>query len=132
MDETTQAPMQDLDIQALREAALNEPAKQMDLATPFWRNTDGNFAITDIPSDELMAFDAIRKSADNKATYLAAIICRALVKRSTGQRVFQDADRDMIARMGASVLTPIFKQISEFFGLGEDVKAAVENAKKNL
>lgn len=132
MDENTQDEQpQDLDIQSLRAAALNEPAKQQDLPTPFWQGTDGQFALTDIPSDEMMQFDKLRKAGESPTVFLAAILCRALVKRSTGQRVFQDADRDMVAHMGTSIVTPIFKQISEFYGMGADVKAAIEDAKKN-
>lgn len=121
----------ELDIQSLRAAALNSPLKQEDIATPFWRGTDGQFALADIPNDELMQ---LRKNIDTTSVtgvFAATLICRALVKRTTGERVFTDADRDMVAHMGTSVLTPIFLQISRFYGLGTDIKDAIEDAKKN-
>jgi hypothetical protein len=124
-----------MDIQSLREIALSTPMKMQDIDTSFWPGTEGQIAIGDIPSDELMAISSFAKV--DKATYVAMLICYALVERTTGKRIFgrykEDgsfipSDADAIKAQG-SVCMNLIGPINEFFGF--DVKAAIEEAKKN-
>jgi hypothetical protein len=123
----------DDELQSLRQAAFDTPMKMQDVATPFWAGTDGKFAIGDIPADELMRISEVAKT--DKASYVAILICRALVSRRTGKPVFgrfkEDGsfvptDADAIKAQG-SVCMALIGPINEFFGF--DTKAALEAAK---
>lgn len=120
-----------MDTQSLREAALNTPRKQEALATPFWPGTDGHVALLDVATDEITELRQSLMEGDRKdpAAFTAALLCRALINKETGERLFQDADRDAVKKMGSSITNPIAKQLTQFLGL--DTKAAVEDAKKN-
>lgn len=113
-----------MDTQSLREAALNAPIKQEDIATPFWPGTDGHVAIGDVPTDELTALSSLAK--EQNGMYSSALICRALINKETGEQLFSDADRDMINKQGSTVIK-LMKQLNSFFGF--DTKAAIEAAK---
>jgi hypothetical protein len=116
-----------MNTQDIRAEAFATPLKQEDVPTPFWPKSDGQVAITDIPTDELHELQPLSKK--DQAAYIAALLCRALVNKHNGERIFADADRDMVKKFGGSMLTPVFKQVATFFGT--DVEKAVAEAKKN-
>lgn len=116
-----------MNTQDIREEAFATPLKQEEVATPFWPKSNGHVAITDIPADELQQLHPLSKQ--DQGAYTAALLCKALVNKNNGERIFADADRDMVKKMGASMLAPVFKQVATFFGV--DVEKAVAEAKKN-
>lgn len=117
---------------SIREYIHQQKPKQEPVATPFWPEADGHICIQDVPTDELLNLTSANRDASGKldmALYMASMLCMSLVVRETGEQVFPITDRDFVAKLGASLLTPVFKQVQHFFGIGED---AVEEAKKNF
>ncbi|BCL83171.1 hypothetical protein ccbrp13_56360 [Ktedonobacteria bacterium brp13] len=110
--------------QSIREAAMATPKKTQDVATPFWPTTDGQVAIADQDMGTLTAMRELAKT--DPAGYPAALICKVLISKETGDPVFADADRDWIKGQ-ASVVMALIHPINEFFGF--ETKAAVEAAK---
>lgn len=117
-----------MNTQDIREEALNTKLLQEDVPTPFWPKSNGHVALVDIPTDELNELAPLSKK--DQAAYIAALLCKALINKDTGEHIFQEADRDMVKRMGGAMLTPVFKQVGAFFGTADVNKAAAE-AKKN-
>jgi hypothetical protein len=115
--------------QDIREEALNTKLLQEDVPTPFWPKSNGHVALVDIPTDELNTFQPLAKT--DQAAYIATLLCKALINKENGERIFQEADRDMVKRMGGAMLTPVFKQATKFFGAGAEVDKAAADAKKN-
>ena len=111
----------------LREKILNAKPKQQDVATPFWEGTDGCIALQDIPAGDLGTLQI--QLQEDPMKLAAATLCKALIDKRTGERIFSDADRDAVMHLGTSVLTPLMQQVGEFFGMDAE---AVERTKKNL
>ena len=111
----------------LRTLILNSAPKRVDVPTPFWGDgVDGHVALQDIPADEL---GKLQNELGTEPMKMAgAILVRALIDKRTGTRIFEDADRDAVLRLGSSTLLPVFQQVMDFFGLGQN---AVEHVKKN-
>lgn len=119
-----------MDTQSLREMAINTPRKQEDIATPFWPGTNGHVAIVDVPTDEITELrKALIEEQKDPAAFTAALLCRALINKWTGEQMFQDTDRDTVKKMGSSITNPIAAQLTKFLGL--EAKTAIEEAKKN-
>lgn len=123
-----------MDTQKIREAFFNAPEKVVDVPTPDWLapyvETTTQLGIQDAPTDEL---SLLRKQAEkdpsgNDATKAAILICRCLINRENGELIFQPTDRDAVAHLGSTKLTPLLEIINEFFGF---TAKPVENAKKN-
>lgn len=117
-----------MNTQDIREEALNTAPLQEDVPTPFWPKSNGHVAIIDIPTDELNELTPLSKK--DQAAYIAALLCKALINKDNGERIFAEADRDMVKKMGSAMLTPVFKQVGAFFGTTDPGKAAAD-AKKN-
>ena len=123
-----------MDTAAIRAAFLAAPEKTQDIVIPDWLQAvlqpGTKLAIKDLPHDELAALRAQNECDPqaNNATYSAALICKCLINRATGDLIFQPTDRDAIAHLGTTKLNPLYEQMAEFFGLSPEAK---ETAKKN-
>lgn len=118
----------------IRSAFLNAPEKQQDVKIPDWLaphlTPDTELIIKDVPGAELgmLQKQSAKDPNGNDVVTTAALIVRCLANKATGELIFQPADRDAIASLGATKLTDLSLQIGEFFGFSAD---AVANAKKN-
>jgi hypothetical protein len=123
-----------MDTQKIREAFLNAPEKIVDVEIPDWLapylEPGTELAIKDVPGNELGRLEkqAAKDPSMDDVTQTAALICRCLINKATGELIFQPTDRDAIASLGGTKLTPLSLQIGEFFGMHKD---AIANAKKN-
>lgn len=119
----------------IREHIINQPMKTQDIATPFWSKKDedgnelvnGHIAFQDVPGSELQPLQLAL--AKQPTQLFAAMLCKALINKDTGQRLFQDTDRDFVAGLGSSILQTLIDPLQTFLGLNTD---AVEEAKKNF
>lgn len=123
-----------MDTQSIRSAILSAPEKTQDIEIPDWLKgaleAGTELMFRDIPSTELAL---LQKQAEKDPTQTdvhatAAMIVRSLANKATGELIFQQADRDAIAAMGATKLASLGSQMGEFFGF---VQKPVEAAKKN-
>lgn len=119
----------------IREHIINQPMKTEDVPTPFWSKkdeegnelVDGHIAFQDVPGAELQPLQLAL--AKQPTQLFAAMLCKALVNKDTGQRIFQDTDRDFVAGLGSSILQTLIDPLQKFLGLNTE---AVEEAKKNF
>lgn len=122
-----------MDTSKIREAFLNAPAKVEDIEIPDWLtpflDPGTELAIKDIPSDTLGLLQKQAQKDQNEVGMTASVICHCLINKATGETIFQPADRDALAALGATKLSTIGLQVGKFFGLlsGD----AVAEAKKN-
>lgn len=122
-----------MDTNAIRQAFLNAPEKQEDIAIPDWLapllEAGTELMVKDVPGVELGNLQKqAQKSGQDDVTTTAALIVRCLANKATGELIFQPADRDAIAQMGATKLASLGEQIGTFFGMN---KTAIADAKKN-
>lgn len=122
-----------MDTNAIRTAFLNAPEKQEDITIPDWLapllEAGTELMVKDVPGVELGNLQKqAQKSGQDDVTTTAALIVRCLANKATGELIFQPADRDAIANMGATKLASLGEQIGEFFGMN---KNAIADAKKN-
>lgn len=123
-----------MDTNAIRAAFLSAPEKTSDVTIPEWLaphlEPGTELAIKDIPGNELGRLQKQWQKDPNgdDVTQTAALICRCLVNKATGELIFQPADRDAVASVGGTKLTSLSLQIGEFFGFDAQ---AIANAKKN-
>lgn len=117
-------------IKQIREQALNTPLKTQPVSTPFWEGTDGSVFLQDIPTDELLGLEPLKKAPNGETLYVGALLCRALVARNEqGQleRIFEDTDREQVVKMGTGMLNPLFLAVQQFFGMSADAVATAKN-----
>jgi hypothetical protein len=120
-----------MDTQSARNYILTQAPKTQDVATPFWPDLNGQVALRDMPGADLIDQSVAQMSGNLSASALpAAIVCKSLILKDTGERIFQDTDRDAVAQLGSTVLKPLFEQVQSFFGLGQNVD--IEQLKKSL
>ena len=123
----------------IRKYVAGQPLKLEAVPTPFWPAFDGRVFLQDMPGDELISMQALATrpalpgQMDKNALMMGALLCKALVCRDENgviERIWTDEAREDVARLGASVLKPIFEQAQAFFGLGDaaNQKKAVMSA----
>lgn len=123
-----------MDTSKIREAFLNAPEKQEDVAIPDWLapllEEGTELIIKDVPGVEIGNLKKqVEKNPNlNDMHATAALIVRCLANKATGELIFGPADRDAIAALGATKLASLDRQIGEFFGFNV---SAVADAKKN-
>jgi hypothetical protein len=123
-----------MDTQAIRAAFLNAPEKTEDVIIPDWLapflEPETDLAIKDVPGNvlSLMRKQAQKNPDQDDATTAAAIICKCLMNKATGELIFSPTDRDAIAGLGSTKLDPLYNQIARFFGF---TASPVADAKKN-
>lgn len=123
-----------MDTNSIRSAFLNAPEKTQDVTIPAWLaphlESGTELMIKDVPGAELgmLQKQSAKDPNGNDVVTTAALIVRCLANKATGELIFQPADRDAIAALGATKLTDLSLQIGEFFGFTAD---AIANAKKN-
>jgi hypothetical protein len=130
MKKEQKAVTQPMNIRTIREKALNTPLKTQPVATPFWEETDGLVYLQDIPTDELLGLEPLKKAANGEVLYVGALLCRALVARDEQghlQRIFEDTDRELVVKMGTGMLNPLFLEVQKFFGMTQNAVAQVKN-----
>lgn len=112
----------------IRNYVAAQPLKLEAVPTPFWPVFDGKVFLQDMPGDELISMQSLANrpnlpgQMDNNALVMGALLCKALVCRDDDgvlERIWDDTAREQVARLGASVLKPIFEQAQAFFGLGD-------------
>ncbi len=107
-----------MNAQDARNYIYSQPAKQQDVATPFWPKLDGKLALRDVPSDVLTQLST---SIKDPMLVSAAMLCKSLILKETGEQLFPDTDREQVAQLGATMLTPIITQMTQFFGFSGNV-----------
>ena len=121
----------------IRNYVAAQPLKLEPVPTPFWPQYDGQVFMQDMPGDELMTLQALANrpnvpgQMDSNTLMMGALVCKALVCREADgmvARIWPDESREDVAKLGATVLAPVFKQLSDFFGLGADEKKAASAA----
>lgn len=119
----------------IRAHIISQPMKTQDIATPFWSAkdeqgnelVDGHIAFQDVPGDELQPLQIAL--AKQPTQLFAAILCKSLINKDTGERLFSDTDRDVVAKLGGSIQMHLIDPLQAFLGLNTN---AIEEAKKNL
>lgn len=123
----------------IRSLILNQSPKKQDVSTPYWsqidengnEQVDGHIAIQDIANDVLMELQDARKNGTiSAAQFIAGVVTKALMNKDTGAALFQEADRDLVAKLGTTVLQPLFQDVTKFFGINGN--SNIEDTKKNL
>jgi hypothetical protein len=122
-----------MDTNAIRTAFLNAPEKTADIAIPDWLaphlEAGTELIIKDVPGVNLGILQKqATKSGQDDVTTTAALIVQCLANKATNELIFQPADRDAIANLGATKLATLGEQVSAFFGFTAN---AVADAKKN-
>lgn len=122
--------------QAARNRVLAQAPKREAVATPFWPEDDGKIYLQDVPQDELSALTEQNKGEDGKVDsgkIGASLLCKALVvleDDGTYAPLFNyPDDRDTVAHLGTSMLSPITSKVNDFFGF---TAGAVASAKNDL
>lgn len=97
--------------------------------TPFWPELDGHVYMEDIPTDELLTMEHLKKAPNGDLFYIGALLCKALVVEDEGrfERMYEETDRELVVKLGGSVLGPIFLHAQTFYGTGSNAVQAAKN-----
>ena len=131
----TPTPVTPMSIEDIRAAFLNRKKTivNVDDVLPDLDMLNGQLALQELSANSV---SHAQKLADDhgetdSVLFMAALVVKSLVERSSQQRIFKDNDLQAVADFGLSVIMPLAEDVKNLSGIGKTAQAQAKKSSQN-